>query len=277
MANTTGTTALSFSFSNQALSVLMIDGEPWFVASDVTDALTLSTEATRRLDDDEKGLRTVQTPGGQQEVIIINESGLYSLILTSRKPEAKKFKKWVTNEVLPSIRKTGGYTPPRQPINEATAALSFWDAAVKSLNIAPSGHLGGVRAIATSYGYDALLPHLPVYAIDAPPSTTGAAPTSSMPTASLTALMKDHGIKMGTAMANKMLARAGMLEEVTRPSSRGMVKKFWSVTDKGLKYGKNVTSSANPKETQPHWYKATFNELIHSHMTFSAMIGEAME
>ncbi len=277
MANTTGTTALSFSFSNQALSVLMIDGEPWFVASDVTEALTLSTEATRRLDDDEKGLRTVQTPGGQQEVIIINESGLYSLILTSRKPEAKKFKKWVTNEVLPSIRKTGGYTPPRQPITEATAALSFWDAAVKSLNIAPSGHLGGVRAIATSYGYDALLPHLPVYAIDAPPSTTGAAPTSSMPTASLTALMKDHGIKMGTAMANKMLARAGMLEEVTRPSSRGMVKKFWSVTDKGLKYGKNVTSSANPKETQPHWYKATFNELIHSHMTFSAMIGEAME
>lgn len=65
MANTTGTTALSFSFSNQALSVLMIDGEPWFVASDVTDALTLSTEATRRLDDDENGLRTVQTPGGQ--------------------------------------------------------------------------------------------------------------------------------------------------------------------------------------------------------------------
>ncbi len=276
MANTTGTTALSFSFSNQALSVLMIDGEPWFVASDVTDALTLSTEATRRLDDDEKGLRTVQTPGGQQEVIIINESGLYSLILTSRKPEAKKFKKWVTNEVLPSIRKTGGYTPPRQPITEATAALSFWDAAVKSLNIAPSGHLGGVRAIATSYGYDALLPHLPVYAIDAPPSTTGAAPTSSMPTASLTALMKDHGIKMGTAMANKMLARAGMLEEVTRPSSRGMVKKFWSVTEKGLKYGKNVTSPSNPKETQPHWYRHSFDELIHSHMTFSAMIGKAM-
>ncbi len=65
MANTTGTTALSFSFSNQALSVLMIDGEPWFVASDVTEALTLSTEATRRLDDDEKGLRTVQTLGNR--------------------------------------------------------------------------------------------------------------------------------------------------------------------------------------------------------------------
>ena len=266
MANTTGTTALSFSFSNQALSVLMIDGEPWFVASDVTDALTLSTEATRRLDDDEKGLRTVQTPGGQQEVIIINESGLYSLILTSRKPEAKKFKKWVTNEVLPSIRKTGGYTPPRQPITEATAALSFWDAAVKSLNIAPSGHLGGVRAIATSYGYDALLPHLPVYAIDAPPSTTGEAPTSSMPTASLTTLLDEFDIGVSAVTANKMLANAGMLEAIERPSSKGVSKRFWSVTDAGLKYGKNVVSPSNPKETQPHWYKSTFKELVRTHM-----------
>ena len=107
---------------------------------------------------------------------------------------------------------------------------------------------------------------LPVYAIDAPPSNTGAAPTSSMPTASLTALMKDHGIKMGTAMANNMLARSGMLEEVTRPSSRGMVKKFWSVTEKGLKYGKNVTSPSNPKETQPHWYRPMFKELVRNCM-----------
>lgn len=111
----TGTHALTFSFSTQTLRVVMIDGEPWFVASDVCEALTISTEATRRLDDDEKGLRNVQTLGGQQEMTIINESGLYSLILTSRKPEAKKFKKWVTSEVLPSIRKTGRYELPQAP------------------------------------------------------------------------------------------------------------------------------------------------------------------
>lgn len=64
------------------------------------------------LDDDEKGAHIVRTPGGEQEVTIINESGLYSLILRSRKPSAKRFKKWVTSEVLPSIRKTGRYVAP---------------------------------------------------------------------------------------------------------------------------------------------------------------------
>lgn len=107
-----GAPALTFTFSAQCLRCIMRDGEPWFVAADVCDALTLSTEATRRLDEDEKGLHITQTPGGDQEMTIINESGLYSLILTSRKPEAKKFKKWVTGEVLPAIRKTGRYVAP---------------------------------------------------------------------------------------------------------------------------------------------------------------------
>ena len=99
-----------FHFGEQQVRVISDDqGEPWFVAADVCAALTVSTEQTRRLDDDEKGLRTVQTLGGQQEMLTINESGLYSLILTSRKPSAKKFKKWVTSEVLPSIRRTGAY------------------------------------------------------------------------------------------------------------------------------------------------------------------------
>lgn len=144
--------------------------------------------------------------------------------------------------------------------------LEAVDVLARILNVAPSGKIFLVKASLTHHGAAHLVPALPVYAIDAPPSTTGAAPTSSMPTASLTALMKDHGIKMSTAMANKMLARAGLLEEVTRPSSRGMVKKFWSVTEKGLKYGKNVTSPSNPKETQPHWYKALFKELVRTHM-----------
>jgi prophage antirepressor-like protein len=65
-----------------------------------------------RLDSDEKGVSSIHTPGGLQSVSVINESGLYSLILGSRKPEAKKFKKWVTSEVLPAIRKTGAYRQP---------------------------------------------------------------------------------------------------------------------------------------------------------------------
>ena len=86
-------------------------GEPLFVAADIAKVLeyTEASAMTRHLDDDEKGLTIVQTLGGSQELITINESGLYSAILRSRKPEAKLFKRWVTFEVLPSIRKHGGY------------------------------------------------------------------------------------------------------------------------------------------------------------------------
>lgn len=86
-----------------------IDGEPWFVASDVCRALEIDRTAARRLDDDEKGVRSIHTPGGPQDVTIVNEPGLYTLVLGSRKPEAKAFKRWITHEVLPSIRKTGAY------------------------------------------------------------------------------------------------------------------------------------------------------------------------
>ena len=85
------------------------NGEPWFVAADVCRALDIAPTATRRLDDDEKGLRSTQTLGGMQEIVIINEPGLYSLVLGSRKPEAKAFRRWITHEVIPAIRKTGGY------------------------------------------------------------------------------------------------------------------------------------------------------------------------
>lgn len=87
------------------------NGEPWFVLSEVCKKLGIAqpASASRALDDDEKDVLTMHTLGGPQKVCIINESGLYSLILSSRKPGAKRFKKWVTSEVLPSIRKTGSY------------------------------------------------------------------------------------------------------------------------------------------------------------------------
>ncbi len=87
------------------------DGDPWFVLSEVCKKLGIGnpSDVAATLDEDEKGIVTIDTPGGRQRVRIINESGLYSTILRSRKPEAKAFKKWITSEVLPSIRKTGGY------------------------------------------------------------------------------------------------------------------------------------------------------------------------
>lgn len=105
-------TSLTFSFSTLPLRVVVKDGNPWFVAADVLTALTLDRKALERLDDDERGVSSIHTLGGTQQMGVVNESGLYSLILGSRKPEAKRFKKWVTSEVLPAIRKTGRYEHP---------------------------------------------------------------------------------------------------------------------------------------------------------------------
>ena len=101
----------TFNASNQNIRVQMKDGEPWFVAKDVCDALEIENNrnATARLDDDEKGVSIVRTSSGDQQMTIVNESGLYNLIFQSRKPEAKAFRKWVTSEVLPTLRKTGRY------------------------------------------------------------------------------------------------------------------------------------------------------------------------
>lgn len=100
------------------------DGEPMFIAGDVAKILGYgdATHMTRRLEDDEKGLRSVETPGGTQMANVITEPGLYSAILGSRVPEAKAFKRWVTHEVLPALRRDGGYMVARDETPEQTMA-----------------------------------------------------------------------------------------------------------------------------------------------------------
>lgn len=102
---------IPFIFDTLPVRAVLRDGEPWFVAADVCAVLEIVDirQAVERLDNSERGGCTVPTPGGPQEVRAVNESGLYALIFTSRKPEAQRFRRWVTGEVLPSIRKTGGY------------------------------------------------------------------------------------------------------------------------------------------------------------------------
>lgn len=87
------------------------NGEPWFIARDVCECLSIGKyrDAVSRLEEDERGLVEMDTPGGRQSLSAVNEYGLYSLVLSSRKPEAKEFKRWITHEVILAIRKTGGY------------------------------------------------------------------------------------------------------------------------------------------------------------------------
>lgn len=92
--------------------VLELSGTPWFVGKDIAEILKYQRTAdaiSSHVDDEDKGVGKIQTPGGMQKVILINESGLYSLILSSKLPNAKKFKHWVTSEVLPAIRRHGAY------------------------------------------------------------------------------------------------------------------------------------------------------------------------
>jgi prophage antirepressor-like protein len=103
-----------FQYQGNNVRTVIKDGEPWFVAKDVCDILEIanSRDALARLDPDEKGVVLTDTPGGVQEVQAVNEPGLYTLILGSRKKEAKAFKRWITHEVIPAIRKTGAYISP---------------------------------------------------------------------------------------------------------------------------------------------------------------------
>ncbi len=105
-----------YMFDDDPVRVVMRDTGPWFVAADVCRAIGIrnNRDAVASLDDDEKDVALTDTPGGRQEVIIINESGLYTLTLRSRRAVTQgtvqhRFRKWVTSEVIPSVRKTGGY------------------------------------------------------------------------------------------------------------------------------------------------------------------------
>lgn len=103
----------TFVYGDKNVRTVEMNGEPWFVLKDVCEVLKMDTSQLKkiadRLEPDEKGRKQITTPGGAQESWIVNESGLYNVILRSDKPEAKPFRKWVTGEVLPSIRKHGAY------------------------------------------------------------------------------------------------------------------------------------------------------------------------
>lgn len=106
---------------------IMRDGEPWFVAADVCRSLEIANprDAMGRLDDDEKGVALTDTLGGKQNLTIVNEPGLYTLVLGSRKPEAKAFKRWITHEVVPAIRKHGMYATDELLANPDIAIAAF--------------------------------------------------------------------------------------------------------------------------------------------------------
>lgn len=108
------TALLAFQFEEQSVRIVMIAGEPWWVANDLALALgyTRAPDMVRILDEDEKGVHNVHTLGGSQEMSVISESGMYHASFKSRKEVAVRFRKWVTNDLLPTLRRTGKYEMP---------------------------------------------------------------------------------------------------------------------------------------------------------------------
>lgn len=141
--------------------------------------------------------------------------------------------------------------------------LAIMECFTRLLKPAPSSQMLMLAKIAANNGLDAQF--LPGYAIDAAPDATGG---SSMPTKAVTALIKDHGIASTAAAFNRALAAKGFLKQLQRKSSKQEMVPFWSVTEKGMTYGKNLTNPQSPRETQPHWYVDRFLEL-------AALVGKA--
>lgn len=135
--------------------------------------------------------------------------------------------------------------------------IAIMECFTRLLKPAPSSQLAMLTKIAENNGLDPQF--LPSYAIDSPPDATGG---SSMPTMAVTALLKRHGVNTSAPAFNRALAGLGFLQARTRQNSKREPVCFWSVTDKGLRYGKNITSPQCPRETQPHWYIDRFEELV---------------
>ena len=122
------------------------DGEPWFVARDVAEVLDLDTAAVARtVDADERGLHAVQTASGVQQMVVVNEAGLYAMIFKSRKTEAKRFKRWVTHELMPTIRSTGACVTDTAATSDPILAQARMLIEMRLRQIAQEQRLGAIE------------------------------------------------------------------------------------------------------------------------------------
>lgn len=241
-------------------------GELLFCANDVTNALGYSNgrdAISRHVDirdvvKHDMGVVTGKKADGTdayQAVVttFINESGVYSLIFSSKQERAKEFKHWVTSEVLPSIRKTGQYSAnsASTTLNEQLQAkLAFADWSAKFLNLNDARKLGIAQKIGKMVGLD-----------DALPQSVNAG-TEKPITHAATDLLKSHNVGISAQAFNRMLELKGVVKHATRPGKRGKVHSWYVITPDFDKYGQNQQDPKFQQQTQIRWYDATFMELL---------------
>lgn len=193
-----------------------------------------------------------RTPKG----IVLTESGYLMLVKSFTDDLAWKVQRDLVNGYFRQKMNNLAHMP--EVGAKLVGELAIMECYTRLLRPSPSSQVAMLQHIAKSHRLGTSF--LPDYVVDAAADTTTG---SSMPTASLTALLKEHGITTNVAAYNALLRDAGMLEERTRASRSAptKTKHFWAITEKGLAYGKNLTNPASPRETQPHWYVDRFAEL----------------
>ena len=238
-------------FKNEIFGEIRVIGTnetPLFCALDLCNALgyTNNRDAIAK-HVDERDVVKCDTPtsSGVQTMTYVNESGLYSLIFASKLPKAKEFKYWVTNEVLPSIRKTGKYdiADKKQSLTADRIMAANW--LITTLNYNEVSKLELAKAIAEPLG----LP-TPDYV------------ASKGVVKSARELLTQFGAGITSQAFNKLAEAKGYLVTMQRNSSHGEKKPFKSITEKGSIYGENQVNPNNPKSTQPLWYEDKFEDLL---------------
>ena len=223
--------------------VVQRDGEPWFVAADVCKALEIDRTATRRLDDDEKGVHSTHTPGGQQDVTIVNEPGLYTLVLGSRKPEAKLFKRWITHEVIPAIRKTGGYIAGQETLSDDELMARALLVAQNTIKLREE------RINALENSNTALEAKVEADAPKVLFADSVAASSQSILIGELAKILRQNGIDIGQNRLFERLRKEGYLgtygEYYNIPTQRAMDLKLFEIKKRAINSpdGRNIVST----------------------------------
>ena len=233
-------------FLGKEIDVYGTAENPLFKAKDVAEWIEHSKPAMmiEGIDEEEKLKETILTSGQGREMWFLTEDGLYEVLMQSRKPIAKQFKKGV-KEILKTIRKTGTYTVPNSIKDRAEAGMIWVKGCKELLNLSEASTLSLMQKVADPLG----LP-TPDYV------------QSKGILKSARDLLKARNTGISSQAFNKLAIKEGFLVEKTRPSTSGKVKTFKMITDKGKEYGENQVSPNNPKETQPTWFEEKFDALL---------------
>ena len=230
-------------FMGKEIDVYGTAYEPLFKAKDVAEWIGIKNvpDLITRVDAEE--VHRLNLGSLQGETWFLTEDGLYEVLMQSRKPIAKQFKKGV-KEILKTIRRTGEFkAQPQQSFLQDKLMVADW--MMNTLRYSDVARLQLVSSIAKPYG-------LPV-----PDYVT--APNGAKHSA--TELLKSHGANLSPRKFNELAAKVGLLEPKERKGTT-KVHKFYSITEKGLAYGENDVNEKNMNQTQPHWYDSKFGEVL---------------